>query len=123
MWLGGTSSDLCHSECDGKYEWIALEFQKKNRYYMIKIWNRRDSVGSAKRLKKVQVHAVDSLPTGTDARISPSSRIASFEGPATVNTPLVLLHGKARMGKYVVIQVESDCTNLLEIEVLINKEE
>ena len=97
---------MCHTgSCTDNTPWLALEFPEPVKVTRVDIYNRWDSYGS--RLRNVEVRLTNQLPTSSDQMYTGGELLGTFRGPATSAEKIIRVEGAAKIGKYVLIQMNN----------------
>ena len=96
--------------CNTSAPWVALQFFGP-------VNATRVDITSAAGTKNLEVRLTDELPTSGDQMFTGGQLLGTFEGPATEEGQIIKVEGPARIGRYVLVQMNNqDCLNLKQVE-------
>ena len=99
-----TTDNMCHTGVRHPAPWIALEFPVQVAVARVDIYNR---VTQAHRLRNVEVRLTEELPTSSDWMYTGGELLGTFRGPGTSAEKIIRVEGAAKIGKYVLIQMNN----------------
>ena len=111
------TSNLCQTDQNENAPWLALKFPEPVKVARVDIYNRGDDRTTFSRLRNVEVRLTDELPPSGDQMFTGGQLLGTFEGPATEEGQIIKVEGPARIGRYVLVQMNNtDCLNLKQVE-------
>ena len=98
--------------CNTRAPWLALQF-----FGPVNVTRVNISSETAAGTKNLEVRLTDELPTSGDQMFTGGQLLGTFEGPATEEGQIIKVEGPARIGRYVLVQMNNqDCLNLKQVE-------
>ena len=99
-----TTDNMCHTRVRHPAPWLALRFPEQVAVARVDIYNR---VTQAHRLRNVEVRLTEELPTSSDWMYTGGELLGTYRGPATSAEKIIRVEGAAKIGKYVLIQMNN----------------
>ena len=101
-----TTPSLCHTrDYTHPAPWLALEFPEQVIVARVDIYNRVNNAAS--RFRNVEVRLINQLPTSDSQMYTGGELLGTFKGPGTSAEKIIRVEGAAKIGKYVLIQMNN----------------